>query len=106
MHDRGGAVILSALVNHLSNSCKEYAMNRNARLGLRFFAIYAAVYLGFVLLNAFAPETMDQTPLAGINLAVISGLGLIVFALVLSLIYGLMCALDDQDDRADRSARP
>ncbi len=81
-------------------------MKRNARLGLRFFFVYAAVYLAFVLLNAFSPETMEQTPLAGVNLAVISGLGLIVFAFVLSLIYGLMCTPDDHDGQADGRTRP
>jgi uncharacterized membrane protein (DUF485 family) len=81
-------------------------MNRNARLGLRFFTIYAAVYLGFVLLNAFSPRTMEQTPLAGINLAVIGGLGLIAFAFVLSVIYGFMCAADDGENPASRGRRP
>jgi uncharacterized membrane protein (DUF485 family) len=79
-------------------------MKRNARLGLRFFFVYAAVYLGFVLLNAFSPETMEWTPLAGVNLAVIYGFGLIAFAFALSLIYGLMCAGEDHEGDSDRSS--
>jgi uncharacterized membrane protein (DUF485 family) len=56
-------------------------------LGLVLFAIYLVLYGGFVLLNAFSPQTMEQTPLAGVNLAVWYGFGLIVAALVLALIY-------------------
>ncbi|MBW3596621.1 MAG: DUF485 domain-containing protein [Planctomycetes bacterium] len=57
---------------------------------LRFilFGIYLLLYGGFVLLNAFSPETMEQTPLAGVNLAIWYGFGLILAAIVLALIYG------------------
>jgi uncharacterized membrane protein (DUF485 family) len=61
---------------------------RDRTLGLFLFGIYLLLYGGFVLLNAFAPEIMDATPLAGVNLAVWYGFGLIVAALVLALIYG------------------
>ena len=80
-------------------------MKRNARLGLRFFVVYAAVYLAFVLLNAFAPQTMEQISFAGVNLAVTSGMGLIVLAFVLSLVYGVMCNSEDQGNEGDRSGR-
>ena len=80
-------------------------MKRNARLGLRFFVVYAALYLAFVLLNAFAPQTMERISFAGVNLAVTSGMGLIVFAFVLSLVYGVMCNPDDQGNEGDRGGR-
>jgi uncharacterized membrane protein (DUF485 family) len=64
---------------------------RNAHYGMMLFVIYLAVYSGFVLLNAFRPDLMERTPLAGVNLAVIYGLGLIIGAFVLSLIYGWLC---------------
>jgi uncharacterized membrane protein (DUF485 family) len=65
----------------------------NARLGLGLFAIYLAAYTAYVLINAFRPAVMDEVPLAGINLAVWSGLGLIVGALVLALVYAVLCRL-------------
>lgn len=80
-------------------------MKRNARLGLRFFIVYAVVYLAFVLLNAFAPQTMERISFAGVNLAVTSGMGLIVFAFVLSLVYGVMCNSEDQGSENDRGGR-
>ena len=40
---------------------------RNARLGLVLFAVYLVLYAGFMLLNAFAPERMEQPAWAGVN---------------------------------------
>ena len=64
---------------------------RNARIGLVLFGVYLLLYGGFVLLNAFSPDTMEITPWAGINLAVLFGFGLIVAAMILALVYGWLC---------------
>jgi uncharacterized membrane protein (DUF485 family) len=61
------------------------------RNGLMLFALYVALYAGFMFLNAFAPERMKQPVLAGVNLAIIYGMGLIVAALVLALVYMQLC---------------
>jgi uncharacterized membrane protein (DUF485 family) len=66
---------------------------RNARLGLWLFVLYLLLYSGFVGLNAFAPQWMETTPVAGINLAILYGMGLIIAALVLALVYGWLCRL-------------
>jgi uncharacterized membrane protein (DUF485 family) len=71
------------------------ASSRRARLGLRLFAAYTLLYAGFVGGNAFFPDRMEAAPLAGVNWAVLSGLGLIVTAFALALAYGWMC----RDDR-------
>ncbi|MEO1619124.1 MAG: DUF485 domain-containing protein [Planctomycetota bacterium] len=63
----------------------------NRRLGLRLFVLYLFFYLGFVLLSAFGANWMERPVLAGLNLAIVYGAGLIVAALVLSLLYGAMC---------------
>jgi uncharacterized membrane protein (DUF485 family) len=63
---------------------------RRARYGLVLFAFYLALYGGFVLLNAFAPSLMEVT-LAGVNLAVLYGLGLIAAAFLLALLYDWLC---------------
>jgi uncharacterized membrane protein (DUF485 family) len=59
-----------------------------SRIGLSLFAVYLVFYSGFVLLAAFSPQSMEITPLAGVNLAIWYGFGLIVVALVLALVYG------------------
>jgi len=69
--------------------------SKNARLGLQLFCVYLVLYGGFVLLNAFAPQTMEITPIAGINLAILYGFGLIIAALLLALLYGMICKGED-----------
>jgi uncharacterized membrane protein (DUF485 family) len=63
----------------------------NARLGLALFAVYLAAYGLYVAINAFRPAVMDELVGAGVNLAVASGMGLIVGALVLALVYAALC---------------
>ncbi len=64
---------------------------RNARYGLALFALYALLYVAFMLLNAFAPKAMGVIVFAGINLAVAYGLGLIVAAFMMALVYAWLC---------------
>jgi uncharacterized membrane protein (DUF485 family) len=64
---------------------------RNARVGLVLFAVYLALYGGFMGLSAFAREQMARPVLAGVNLAIVYGFGLIAAALVLSLVYMALC---------------
>jgi len=58
------------------------------------FLLYLLLYGGFVLLNTFSPTTMEETPIEGINVAILYGFGLIVSAFVLALLYGLLCTAD------------
>ena len=69
----------------------EATSQRNSRYGLILFAIYLVCYGAFMLLTAFSATTMAQPAIGGANLAIVSGLGLIVLAFVLSLIYGWLC---------------
>ncbi len=78
--------------------------SQTSRLGLTLFGLYLLLYGGFVLLNAFAPTTMEETPLAGVNIAILYGFGLIIAAFVLALIYGIFAASSD-DETLDESAK-
>jgi uncharacterized membrane protein (DUF485 family) len=73
----------------------------NTRLGLILFAVYLVFYLGFVLINAFAADLMETSTLAGLNLAIVYGFGLIVAAIVLALIYGVMCRSEPAEKPKD-----
>lgn len=66
-------------------------ISRNSRNGLILFCIYFVFYAGFMLLSAFAPRSMGQTPFGGVNLAILYGMGLIVGALFLAAIYMYLC---------------
>ena len=70
--------------------------SQTSRLGLILFGLYLLLYGGFVLLNAFSPTTMERTPVAGVNLAILYGFGLIIAALVMSLIYGMFAGSTDE----------
>jgi uncharacterized membrane protein (DUF485 family) len=69
----------------------EQTVARNARYGLALFAAYLVLYGGFMVLNAFRPAVMDVIVVAGVNLAIVYGLALIVAALLLALVYGWIC---------------
>lgn len=69
------------------------------RVGLGLFALYLVCYAGFVLLAAFRVDLMAVAPWRGINLATLSGLGLIALAFLLSLVYGC-CSMPNSGDRA------
>lgn len=81
---------------------------RNARHGLRLFAVYLLLYGGFVGINAFAPQWMEIRPVAGINLAILYGMGLILAAFVLALLYGWLCRkpVSDGGEAAVGGQRP
>ena len=70
--------------------------SRNALIGAILFIIYLALYGGFVILTAFAPSVMEITPLAGVILAILYGFGLILAALLLALVYGLLCRNEEE----------
>jgi len=75
---------------------------RNSRIGLVLFGVYLLLYGGFVGLNTFAPQSMETTPWAGVNLAILYGFGLILAALVLAVVYGLLCKpTDDRTSAAE-----
>ncbi len=67
------------------------AFSYKRRLGAWMFTLYAVIYAGFVVVNLAKPGLMEKTVIAGLNLAVVYGFGLIVFALILALIYSRAC---------------
>ncbi|HEY2840339.1 MAG TPA: DUF485 domain-containing protein [Pirellulales bacterium] len=68
---------------------------RNARTGMKLFAIYLPLYAAFVLISAFAPDRMAERPFFGINLAIWYGFGLLGGALLLALVYSWLCRVRD-----------
>ncbi len=70
---------------------KDPAAPYKMRLGLRMFAIYAFFYAGFVAINVLSPLTMATIVFAGLNLATVYGVALIIGALFEALIYDVLC---------------
>lgn len=67
-----------------------------ARIGLGLFAAYVVLYAGFMMLVLARPDWLSARPVGGVNLAVTYGLGLIVAALVLAVIYMAACRIVDR----------
>jgi len=77
---------------HIAEARDPASERHNARLGLILFAIYLVAYVAFMLVNAFAPAWMDAA-VGGLNVAVVSGLGLIGGAVLLAVIYAFACRI-------------
>ena len=75
---------------------------RNSGYGLFLFAIYLALYAGFMGLNVLYPQLMSTTPLGGVNLAILYGVGLIAAALILALIYMYLCRGSNEPGASDQ----
>ena len=75
---------------HYSKWDKDKSTNFKAKIGMWMFLGYSVFYAVFILINVIYPKlmAMDIGPL---NLAVIYGLGLILVALIMALIYNKIC---------------
>jgi uncharacterized membrane protein (DUF485 family) len=62
-------------------------MADNTKWGLRLFWIYCVIYFGFILLNAYWPESMSLRIWGGVNVAIAYGMILILGAIILAVIY-------------------
>lgn len=81
----------------------EVASARNARLGMKLFLVYLALYLGYVLLTAFRPDLMRTLLPGGVNLAIAYGIGLIVAALLMAFLYGWLCRIIGPTEKKGRA---
>ena len=68
-----------------------HTINRNARNGLVLFAIYFALYAGFIYLATFHANLLAAEAPGGTNWAIAYGIGLIGAALGLAAIYMYLC---------------
>lgn len=84
-----------------AESGPDHAQAFKSRLGVQMFLIYALIYVGFVAINIISPLTMEKTIFLGLNLAVVYGIGLIVIALILALIYNRACSLREKELNTD-----
>jgi uncharacterized membrane protein (DUF485 family) len=66
------------------------------RLGFLMFGIYASAYAVFVILSVYNVTLMDTLMPLGLNLSSFFGLGLIVLALILALVYSTACNIKER----------
>jgi uncharacterized membrane protein (DUF485 family) len=70
---------------------QDNSTRKKTRLGVKLFLIYLLVYAGFVFIGMAYPQIMGKKLFAGQNIAVVYGIGLIILALVMGLIYNALC---------------
>ena len=74
---------------------EDKASGVKAKLGVYLFVLYTAAYALFVGISVIQPSLMEST-FMGQTLAVAYGMGLIVFAFVLAIIYNRFCSRAEQ----------
>lgn len=70
---------------------KDNASAWKAKLGIKLFWFYCLTYSAFVATAVYATESLAQACIGGANRAIIFGMGLIVLAVFLGLIYNHLC---------------
>jgi len=79
---------------------KDNAAKHKTKLGVKMFILYAVVYAGFIIINVLSPKTMS-IDIGGLNLAIVYGFGLIIFALILAFIYNARCTKLEKKHNGD-----
>jgi uncharacterized membrane protein (DUF485 family) len=74
---------------------EDKASGFKAKLGMYLFVLYTSAYVLFVGISVIQPSLMEST-FMGQTLAVAYGMGLIVFAFVLAIIYNRSCSRAEQ----------
>jgi len=73
-----------------SNWTKDHAASIKRVLGLWFVTLYTIVYAGFVVINVVSPSFM-AVDVGSLNVAIVYGFLLIIFAIFLAAIYNHIC---------------
>ena len=71
-------------MNNENPSRTSTSLPRASRVGLLLFGVYVLLYGGFITLVLVRPDLVAERPFGGVNVAIASGLGLIVAAIVLA----------------------
>ena len=79
-----------------SDWSKDKAAKFKTRVGIWMFLLYAVIYTGFILINTIDPRLM-ASDIGGLNLAIIYGFGLILFALMVAFVYNAICTAAEEE---------
>lgn len=69
---------------------KDNSSSLKELLGKWFFFLYSIVYGGFIVINVVSPKFMG-IDVGSLNVAIVYGFGLIVFAMLLAFAYNHVC---------------
>jgi uncharacterized membrane protein (DUF485 family) len=81
------------------------ASKRKAGLGVWFFFLYLFFYAGFIAIGVLDYELLGQEVAFGLNLAIVYGLGLIIFAVLLGILYNNLCSrYEDEMNKEEKES--
>lgn len=81
----------------------DYASRKKTKLGIILFLVYAIIYAIFVIIGLSYTHLLSIKVIAGLNLAVVYGMGLIILAIVMGYIYSLICT--NMEDKMEKEAK-
>jgi uncharacterized membrane protein (DUF485 family) len=70
---------------------RDSSISKKTRLGVIMFFIYMTTYAGFVCIGMMFPRVLGVRFIFGQNLAVTYGIGLILLAVIMGLVYNFLC---------------
>lgn len=70
---------------------QDNAIEIKAKIGVWFFLLYLVVYSIFVLIAVTNYDALSKIVVLGQNLAVVYGFGLIVLAILMGIVYNIIC---------------
>ncbi len=76
----------------------EALTKKKSALGIRLFFVYLILYAGFVIIGVVQYELLSNQVFAGLNLALVYGIGLIVIAVIMGIIYNYFCTKYEDDE--------
>lgn len=79
---------------------QDNASKIKTKIGMWMFIIYTIVYAGFILITVLNPSLMSAN-VGQLNLAIVYGLGLIIFAIILAFVYNILCSRQEKKLNGD-----
>ena len=70
---------------------KDHSIPQKTKLGIIMFLAYLIIYAGFVFIGTIFPKALGAKVIGDQNLAFVYGMGLILLAAVMGLIYNYFC---------------
>ncbi|HAP36298.1 MAG TPA: hypothetical protein DCQ28_10285 [Bacteroidetes bacterium] len=70
---------------------KDNSIPKKTKLGVILFIIYSTIYAGFVFIGTVSPEYMGAKIIGNMNFAFVYGMGLIILAVVMGVVYNHFC---------------
>ncbi len=72
---------------------KDNSIPLKQALGIKLFFLYLLFYVGFIVIGIVSPDLLALKVISGLNLAYVYGMGLILLAIIMGLIYNHFCSL-------------